>query len=69
VIGKSRHARFWDNVVYEHHAYETLATLYANIPVIVGEYGPQNTAANGAPSPGTFDAGGFYTNVETNQIP
>jgi hypothetical protein len=46
--------------------------LCPNIPVIVGEYGPQ------MPSPGVnwdygdpvvFDAGAFYKNVETNKIP
>jgi hypothetical protein len=51
----------WDNVVYEYHAYATPATPYDNIPVIVGEYGPQPAGDN---NPGYFDAGGFYAYVE-----
>jgi hypothetical protein len=54
----------YDNVVYEYHGYQpvTGAYTYTSIPVIVGEYGPDHVT-------GAFDAGAFYGNVETKQIP
>ena len=54
---------WYDNVVYEYHAYTTPAAARTDIPVIAGEYGPQ------WPDGGPFDAGAFYTNVEANKIP
>jgi hypothetical protein len=70
-----------DNVVYEYHGYEPLTTatssppntyLCPGIPVIVGEYGPQQGDGGvdwDYGEPVVFDAGGFYTNVEANKIP
>ena len=67
-IGYSGNIGFWDqkpltqdNVVYEVHGYPPKADAYtyANIPVIIGEYG-------------SFDAGGasaFFQDVESKQIP
>jgi hypothetical protein len=48
-----------DNVVYEVHGYppSTGSYTYANIPVIIGEYGSLS------------DATGFYEDVEAKQIP
>jgi hypothetical protein len=49
----------YDNVVYEVHGYppSTASYTYANIPVIIGEYGSLT------------DATAFYTDVESKQIP
>ncbi len=49
----------YDNVVYEVHGYPPPAQsyTYANIPVIIGEYGSLT------------DATAFYSDVETKQIP
>jgi hypothetical protein len=68
-----------DNVVYEYHGYEPMTTttppntyLCPNIPVIVGEYGPQQGSGGSNwdyGDPVVFDAGGFYQNVEANKIP
>ncbi len=50
-----------DNVVYEVHGYPpmTKGYTYANLPVIIGEYGSLD--GNSAPA--------FYDDVETKQIP
>jgi hypothetical protein len=50
-----------DNVVYEVHGYPptTASYTYANLPVIIGEYGSLDTAS--APA--------FYADVEAKQIP
>jgi hypothetical protein len=49
----------YDNVVYEVHGYPPAASsyTYANIPVIIGEYGSLT------------DSAGFYADVESKQIP
>ena len=51
----------YDNVVYEVHGYPPPSSGYtfANIPVIIGEYGSLTTSS--APS--------FYADLETKQIP
>jgi hypothetical protein len=51
-----------DNIVYEYHSYPPEATgtygyTYANIPVIIGEYGSLS------------DAAAFFTDMEAKQIP
>lgn len=50
-----------DNVVYEVHAYPPVASAYtyANIPVILGEYGSLTSSS----------APGFFADIETKQIP
>ena len=50
-----------DNIAYEYHAYPpvTAAYTYANLPIIIGEYGNLTTAT--APA--------FYADVEAKQIP
>ena len=67
-IGYSGNIGFWDkkpltqdNVVYEVHAYPPKSDVYtyANIPVIVGEYGSFDAAGPGA----------FFQDVESKQIP
>jgi hypothetical protein len=49
----------YDNVVYEVHGYPPLTAsyTYANIPVIIGEYGTLSDSAS------------FYADVEAKQIP
>ena len=49
----------YDNVVYEVHGYPpaTASYTYANIPVIIGEYGSLTDSAT------------FYADVEAKQIP
>ncbi len=49
----------YDNVVYEVHGYPPAASsyTYANIPVIIGEYGSLTDSAS------------FYADVESKQIP
>lgn len=49
----------YDNVVYEVHGYPPVASsyTYANIPVIIGEYGSLT------------DSTSFYADVESKQIP
>jgi hypothetical protein len=49
----------YDNVVYEVHGYPPAQSsyTYANIPVILGEYGSLTNAAT------------FYADVEAKQIP
>jgi hypothetical protein len=51
----------FDNVVYEVHGYppDPSSYTYANIPVIIGEYGALD--AQSAP--------GFYADVEAKKIP
>jgi hypothetical protein len=51
----------YDNVVYEVHGYPpaTSSYTYANIPVILGEYGSVASTASAA----------FYADVESKQIP
>ncbi len=52
----------YDNVVYEVHGYPptTSSYTYANLPVIVGEYGSFASA---------MDQAAFYADVEAKQIP
>jgi len=66
--GYSGDISFWsqqplpqDNVVYEVHGYPppTNAYTYANIPVIIGEYGSLDAAA----------ATAFFQDIESKQIP
>jgi hypothetical protein len=49
----------YDNVVYEVHGYPPLASsyTYANIPVIIGEYGSLTSST------------AFFADVESKQIP
>jgi len=51
----------YDNVVYEVHGYPPPKTsyTYANLPVILGEYGSLNSGSSAA----------FYADLETKQIP
>jgi hypothetical protein len=53
----------YDDVVYEYHSYPPQANGYtqANIPVIIGEYGPSGSSLTFATS--------FYADVEAKQIP
>ena len=60
-----------NDIVYEYHEYppttvSPLSYIYSNIPVIIGEYGPNPGPPEGATDPA--DWSGFYTNVENNYI-
>jgi hypothetical protein len=59
----------FDGVVYEYHSYPPEATgtygyTWANIPVIIGEYGPVYYSTDTL-----VDAAAFYADVEAKQIP
>ncbi len=57
-----------DNIVYEVHGYQPTDYTFANIPVILGEYGPSNADPTLVDA-GGVGAGGFYDDVESKQIP
>lgn len=64
----------YDNVVYEYHSYPPEATgtygyTQSNIPVIIGEYGPQMPNYQTNDSLTLSNADSFFADLEAKQIP